>query len=612
MNPVSTVPAVGLALELSGFSCRYPGSADRALDGIDLKIEPGEFIVLAGGSGSGKSSLLRAACGLIPHFHGGEISGFVRVGGRLTAESGPGELADVVGYVAQDPETQLVSTTVAAELELPLRFRGDHPAGRARAVEEVALALGIPHLLPRTVTSLSGGELQRVALAAALVTRPPLILLDEPTSQLDPVSGDELIWLLRRLNEEWGVAVVLAEHRLERCLAAADRVIAMESGRLTFDGLPRQFLSWALEHRPELATPSALMFAEAGIEPLPIGVREARQILRQRTREQGPDQEDQTPNQDQPPNATGGDLTSYAVQKTPRTGAAGTFPGSGGDLGSYAVQKAPRMWRGSRAGARARAGAGAGTRARARDLVLRAERLWVELDSGDGATDVLRGIDLEVEAGEKVALMGRNGAGKSTLLRAAAGLLEPASGRIQTPAGIALLTQNPGDFLVRERIGDELSGPAAEAALRAVGLDLSPDRDPRDLSGGERQRLALAICLAGRIEGSELPGLICLDEPTRGMDRGLKSHLTELAGRLASQGAAVVISTHDVEFAVDFADRVVLLGDGEVIADAECAEVLSGGWYFASETARVLDRPGLVSIGQGVRFLRDQYLEGPA
>lgn len=557
MNPVAELRASGLALEIDGLSYTYSGAPAPSLTEVDLTIEPGEFIVLAGGSGSGKTSLLRAACGLIPHFHGGEISGRTMVAGRDTRENGPGELADVVGYVAQDPETQIVSTTVAAELDLPLRFRGDHPAERARAVEEVALALGIPHLLPRTVTTLSGGELQRVALAVALVTRPPLILLDEPTSQLDPVSGDELIWLLRRLNEEWGVAVVLAEHRLERCLAAADRVIAMDSGRLGFDGSPVDFLGWAVAERPELATPSALMFAGAGIEPLPTGVRDARRILRNR-QTGGPGSTD-GPGPSDGPTRSGGDSSAHSRQIAPRDVAGG--------------------------------------------LVLESKGLWVELDPGEGPVDVLRGVDLRVRAGEKVALMGRNGAGKSTLMRAAAGIVEPVSGSVEAPGGIALLTQNPGDFLVRERIGDELPGPAGAAALAAVGLDVSPDRDPRDLSGGERQRLALAIALAGRMEGDALSGVICLDEPTRGMDRGLKARLTELADRLASRGAAVLISTHDVEFAVSFADRVVLLGDGEVIADAEMPTVLSGGWYFASEAARVLDRPGLVSIDQGIAAL---------
>ena len=183
----------------------------------------------------------------MPHFHGGEIGGS-RWRARRDATRPP-QLA-AVGYVSQDPETQVVSTTVAAEIDLPLEMRGDSEADRARAVEEVALALAIPHLLGRTVDTLSGGELQRVALAAALVTRPSLVLLDEPTSQLDPVAGDELIWLLRRLNEEWGVAVLLAEHRLERCLAAADRVVAMASGGIAFDGAPAEFLAWSHSDPP--------------------------------------------------------------------------------------------------------------------------------------------------------------------------------------------------------------------------------------------------------------------------------------------------------------------------------------------------------------------------
>jgi energy-coupling factor transporter ATP-binding protein EcfA2 len=266
-------------LEISHFSYRYPQASEDILRDISLRVEPGEFVVLAGRSASGKTTLLRAACGLVPHFHGGEVSGEVMIAGLDTREHGPAELAPKVGYVAQDPETQVVSTTVAAEIELPLELRGEPPAARARAVEEVALALAIPELLPRPVDTLSGGELQRVALAAALVSRPALVLLDEPTSQLDPVAGDELIWLLRRLNEEWGMAILLCEHRLERCLAAADRVVAMEAGRVAYDGDPGGFLAWALEHDPALATPGARLFDLAGIRPLPVGVKSAREIL---------------------------------------------------------------------------------------------------------------------------------------------------------------------------------------------------------------------------------------------------------------------------------------------------------------------------------------------
>ncbi|HWC49005.1 MAG TPA: ATP-binding cassette domain-containing protein [Solirubrobacterales bacterium] len=546
------------ALAVEGLSYSYPrasgrgeGVPRRALDGVSLEVAPGEFVLLAGRSASGKSTLLKAACGLVPHFHGGEIEGEVRVADLDALEAGPGELAAAVGYLAQDPETQVVSTTVAAEIELPLEMRGDAPTDRARAVEEVALALAIPHLLDRAVDTLSGGELQRVALAAALVTRPRLILLDEPTSQLDPVAGDELIWLLRRLNEEWGVAVLLAEHRLERCLAAADRVVAMEGGGIAFDGAPADFLRWSHENDAALSTPAARLFSLAGLMPLPVGVRDARQTLR------------------------------------------GTGIGHPPHIASRRVPDP-----------------------RSSEPVLRAQNLWVELDRGEEMRDVLRGIDLEVRPGERIALMGRNGAGKSTLLRTAAGLHEPVAGKLEIDS-IALLTQNPSDYLVRERVGDELPGDEGMAALRVVGLEHAMDADPRDLSGGERQRLALAIALAGRMEGEQLPPLVALDEPTRGMDRARKDDLVALIRGLAggvdfvshegtkATGTAVVVATHDVEFAAAFAERVVLLGEGVVIADGPMEEILSGGWYFATEVARVLDLPGVVTPEQGAAVLKE-------
>jgi energy-coupling factor transport system ATP-binding protein len=555
-------------LEIERLGYAYSGSERQALREVDLSVRVGELIVIAGRSASGKTTLLRAACGLVPHFHGGEISGRVSVAGHDTREAGPGELAGVVGYVAQDPETQVVSTTVQAEIALPLELRGDPPAGRARAVEEVALALAIPHLLPRATDTLSGGELQRVALAAALVTRPQLVLLDEPTSQLDPVAGDELIWLLRRLNEEWGMSILLSEHRLERCLAAADRVIAMEDGAIAFDGAPRNFLAWALDHDPALATPGARLFSLAGIEPLPTGVKQARETL-----------------------AAGGGEGEALREGAPHP-----------SLSRHSREdRLPTTAVGSaRSGAKRSGGATA-------PPVLQASDLWIELDRGDEIHDVLRGIELRVLRGERVALMGRNGAGKSTLLRTAAGLLQPAHGTVSAPAGVALLGQSPDDYLVRERVGDELPGNEGRKALAAVGLEHAADVDPRDLSGGERQRLALAIALAGRAEHGELPGVVALDEPTRGMDRKRKDDLAEMIDRISSQGAGIVVATHDVEFAVTFAERVVLLGDGIVIADASAEEVLSGGWYFATEVARILGLPGVVTAEQGATRIGGEW-----
>jgi energy-coupling factor transport system ATP-binding protein len=238
------------------------------------------------------------------------------------------------------------------------------------------------------------------------------------------------------------------------------------------------------------------------------------------------------------------------------------------------------------------------------DTAREVKGLWVEHDRGDEMRDVLKGIDLTIRPGERVALMGRNGAGKSTLLRAAAGLHAPVAGRLSVDS-VALLSQNPGDYLVRERVGDELPGDEGLAALRVVGLEHALDADPRDLSGGERQRLALAIALAGRMEGQQLPGVVALDEPTRGMDRARKGELVALIEQLA-RAAAVIIATHDVEFAAAFAERVVLLGDGVVIADGPADEILSGGWYFATEVARVLDLPGVVTPEQGAAALGDR------
>jgi energy-coupling factor transport system ATP-binding protein len=510
------------ALAVERLEYRYPEARGLALDAVDFELAEGEFAVLAGRSGSGKSTLLRAACGLVPHFHGGEIAGDVRVAGRSIRDAGPAELAGAVGFVSQEPETQVVSTTVRAELELPLELRGATPVETARAVEEAALALGIEGLLDRTTDSLSGGELQRVGLGAALVTGPPLLLLDEPTSQLDPVAGDELIALLRRLNEEWGVAVLLGEHRLERCLPSADRVIALEAGAVAYDG-PAAGFGLAVRRRlPALATPVTRLFELAGIDESPVSVKSARARLAERGLE---------------------------------VAAAGPDP--------EPVADPPG------------------------EPVLACRRLRVELEGTDALRPVLGGVELEVAAGERVALMGPNGAGKSTLLRTCAGILEPAGGAIDVPGGCALLSQRPDDYLVRERVGEELPGEEGAAALAAVGLDVPAGADPRDLSGGERQRLALAIAMAGRGAGGRPPGLVCLDEPTRGQDRALKEDLSEWIAELATQGAGLLVATHDVEFAARFATRVVMLARGRKIADGAPQEVLGGGWYFATETARL-------------------------
>ncbi len=573
-------------VELRDFSYRYPGASSDALSGVNLSVQAGELVVLAGASGSGKSTLLRAISGLVPHFHGGEAAGLVTVAGMDTRVHGPGELARKVGTLFQDPETQVVMGTVRAELAFALENRGEAPAAIARAVEEVALALAIDHLLARSTAELSGGELQRVALGATLAGRPAVVVLDEPTSQLDPVAGDELIGLLRRLNEDSDLTIVLAEHRLERCLAVADRVVAISGGRIVVDAVPDKFLRWAAMHAPAHCTPGARLLAGLGLQPVP-GVKRARAELRQH-----------------------GLLPSGSSGNSGNSGSFGSFGsfGSSGTSGTSGASATPSPG----AGDDPRPARGPGARyrrwreaQRPDAAALRFDGVWHELDRGP---TILRDLSLRIDPGERVALMGRNGAGKSTLLRHAAGLSRATRGRVTVSGRVALLLQNPTDYLVHDTVAQETT----PAALRVVGLD--PDRlsarHPRELSGGEKQRLALAIVLGepGQVDGSA-PAVVCLDEPTRGMDRTVKD---ELAALLHSLPAAVLVATHDPEFVAAFAQRVVLLADGAVIADGPAAEVLAGGMYFATETARILGGAGGALLpAQGVALLRRAPDGGP-
>ncbi|HEX5621734.1 MAG TPA: ATP-binding cassette domain-containing protein [Solirubrobacteraceae bacterium] len=508
------------ALERAGVSYTYPDAAAPALRDVTFTIEPGEFVVLAGGSGSGKSTLLRAAAGLVPHFHGGTFAGRLRCDGLDTREHGPAELAAVAGTLFQDPETQVVMATVRSELAFPLENRGWGAAAVARGVEEAALALGIAPLLDRSTRELSGGELQRVALGAAVAGQPRVLLLDEPTSQLDPVAGDELLGVLRRINEEWGTAVIVAEHRLERCLPAADRVLALRDGALVFDGTADDFAAWA---PPELQPPVTRLCALAGVPDRPATVKAARRALAAR---EGSDPFIGTPG-----------LTRQSRGQTP--------------------------------------------------AVLQLRRAWYEIKDGPA---ILKGVDVGLAAGEAVALMGRNGAGKSTLLRMLAGLIEPTRGKVVRAGRVALLLQNPGDYFLHDRIGDDVPDAGALA-----------DRHPRDVSGGERQRLALELVLASGTP----PVAVCLDEPTRGMDRGHGARLAARLRDLAADGTAVLVATHDAEFAAAWADRTILLGDGLPVADAPTIEVLGGGWYFATQTARVLGGGALLPE-DGAALLRER------
>jgi energy-coupling factor transport system ATP-binding protein len=516
MNPLTLAEsAFAGAVSFDRFGYRYSAEAEPALTDVTLTIEPGEFVLVCGDSGSGKSTFLRAISGLVPHHFGGVASGEVSICGFDLRESDAGRLAAVCGTLLQDPESQSVMDGVQAEIAFPLENLGRSAAEIAIAVNETAAALGIESLLTRRTNELSGGELQRVALAAALAPRPSVLVLDEPTSQLDPVAADELIATLKRLSVDHGTTIVIADHRVERPLEVADRVIAFEEGRAT------RLDQWSGRRS---MTPLAELFSLAGFDELPTDAAAARRLL-------GGRPEDKLPVPAQKPS---GEVVLELARARYR------YPGS--------------------------------------------------------AADALQSVDLELRAGERCALIGANGSGKSTLLRVAHGIFDASGGVVQRGGEVALLLQNPNDYLIHERVADE----APAESLARFGLKELADRDPRDLSGGERQRLALAIVM------QHDPTALLLDEPTRGMDNKRRQELIELLDAIAGRGTAVIVATHDVEFAARFSERTIMLGGGKVLADGRSRELLAGGWHFSTATARLFPGSGALTPQEGAELLRKE------
>jgi len=494
----------------------YAGAPAPTLADVDLHIPEGELVLVMGSTGSGKTTLLRSINGLVPHFSGGTLRGRVVVDGRDTATHPPRDLADVVGFVGQDPVTGFVTDNVEDELAYGMESLGLAPATMRKRVEETLDLLGLADLRNRPLANLSGGQQQRVAIGSVLTTHPSVLVLDEPTSALDPLAAEDVLSTLQRLVHDLGLTVVLAEHRLERVVQHADRIVWVPgSARPLVDGDP----ATVLEQTP-IAPPVVELGRIAGWSPLPLTVRDARR--------------------------RSADLRDKLSDVPPPEHSAPT-------LGEAVAE--------------------------ARDLV-----------AGYGRKVVVNGIDLTVRAGEVVALMGRNGAGKSTLLRTLVGLHEARSGRVRVDR-VGLVPQVPADILYAATVADECTTSDRDSGLatgttRALFERLAPgipdDRHPRDLSEGQRLTLALAIVLAAQ------PRLVLLDEPTRGLDYNAKRRLVVVLRDLAADGHGVVLATHDVELVAEVASRVVVLADGEVVADGSAPEVVVSSPAFAPQVAKVM------------------------
>ncbi|WP_030970441.1 ABC transporter ATP-binding protein [Streptomyces sp. NRRL S-1824] len=543
-------------------SVQYEGAARPTLSGVDLTVPEGELVLLVGPSGVGKSTLLGAVSGLVPHFTGGTLRGRVMVDGRDTRTHKPRELADLVGTVGQDPLSHFVTDTVEDELAYGMESLGLAPDVMRRRVEETLDLLGLAGLRDRPIATLSGGQQQRVAIGSVLTPHPKVLVLDEPTSALDPAAAEEVLAVLQRLVHDLGTTVLMAEHRLERVVQYADQVVLLPSpGAAPVMGAPADIMAVSPVHPPVVA-----LGRLAGWEPLPLSVRDARRRatdLRERLATA------------EPPSPA----PSAPAAPAPLPAAAPVRRSLFGRLRTPAPRSAPEG---------------------VVEATTRVEGLGVRR----GRVEALRRVTLSVTPGETVALMGRNGAGKSTLLAALVGLVGPTTGTVLVGGRaphrthprdmvrrVGLVPQEPRDLLYADTVAAECAAADADAgaaagSCRATVSELLPDvpddTHPRDLSEGQRLALALAIVLTAR------PPLLLLDEPTRGLDYAAKARLIRVLRDLAAEGHAIVLATHDVELAAELAHRVVILADGEVVADGPTRQVVVSSPAFAPQTAKIL------------------------
>ncbi|MFF3962982.1 ABC transporter ATP-binding protein [Streptomyces griseorubiginosus] len=563
-------------------SVTYDGAAEPTVQGVDFEVPEGELVLLVGPSGVGKSTLLGAVSGLVPHFTGGTLRGRVTVAGRDTRTHKPRELADVVGTVGQDPLSHFVTDTVEDELAYGMESLGLPPAVMRRRVEETLDLLGLAPLRARPLATLSGGQQQRVAIGSVLTPHPEVLVLDEPTSALDPAAAEEVLAVLQRLVHDLGTTVLMAEHRLERVIQYADQVALLPApGARLRVGTPAEMMAESPVYPPVVD-----LGRLAGWTPLPLTVRDARRRagdLRERLA-------GRIPKDNAPAAADGGPAPQGppAPDHETETGGAGGNPGTPRRRRAFRTRPTPPA-----------------TVHIADVTALSVRRAHVQ---------ALRHIDLTVSPGETIALMGRNGAGKSTLLNALVGLVAPSTGTVQvggapphrTPPRdlvrrVGLVPQEPRDLLYADTVAAECraadkDAAAAPGTCRALVTDLLPgvsdDTHPRDLSEGQRLALALAVVLTAR------PPLLLLDEPTRGLDYAAKARLVGLLTDLAAAGHAIMLATHDVELAAELAHRVILLAEGEVIADGPAADVITSSPSFAPQVSKILAPQRWLTVAQ--------------
>ncbi len=545
-------------------SYAYPQQKAPVLRNLSLEIAEGEFVLVVGPSGAGKSTFLRCLNGLAPHFYGGRFSGQVRVAGRDPVALEPRGMADVVGFVFQDPEAQFVVDTVEDELVFALENFALPQALMRKRVEEALDQLSIAHLRSRRVSTLSGGEKQRVALAAVMTLHPQVLVLDEPTSQLDPQAAEEVLIALRQLNEDLGLTVILSEHRLERVVQYADRILYFPGpGEPVLDGPPETVLS-----QIPLTPPLVTLGKALGWRPLPLTIKEARRFTRQLNL---------APAAPAAPAANGDGAACNLTVENAWYDYAGREALRGVSLAFRPGELVALMGRN---------GAGKTTLMKLMVGLLRVKQGRIRL-AGTHASAALYAH-------------GKGHPGAEALVNTSK------LGVDEIAKTIGYVPQDPGLLLFQDTLEQELTftrqghalpadRAADQALLASLGLARLAGHYPRDLSGGERQRAALAAILVAD------PQVLLLDEPTRGMDYQNKAELVKLLRSYRQAGKTIIMATHDVELVAGCADRVVMLAEGQVVLDAPTRVAMTESLVFASQINKLLRDPAFLTVEDVLR-----------
>ena len=536
-----------MAIEFRSVGFTYAEQNTPVLHNVSFDVDEGEFVVVVGDTGVGKSTLLQLINGTVPHFTGGTLSGDVIVSGRSIRDHVPNRLADVVGIVPQDPLASFVTDIVEDELAYTMECLGLDAQTMRKRIEETIDILGLQSIRHRSIRTLSGGQQQRVAIAAVLVAHPRILVLDEPTSALDPNAADDVLSALQRLVHDVGITVVISEHRLERVLQFADRLIAIDSDGSVRVGEPRALLSETASVPPIIT-----MARTFGWTPLPLTVREAR--------------------------VAASELRAAMSTHTPPLR---LIPGD-----ASPVLTATRV----------NVRFGLHTALLNVDVNLRAGEICALMGrNGAGKSTLLRVLagDLEPTSGS-VRVQGEN----PRLLRGS-----------DLPHRIGVVPQQAGDLLLTQRVAQEcreadrdsqLAPGTTRALLAILAPEIDDDAHPRDLSEGQRLCLALAIVLAPQ------PDVLLLDEPTRGLDYSGKHRLGDILTAAAAAGTAIMIATHDVELAAELAHTVLVLAEGDVVAHDSATTVLTTSPLFAPQIAKVLAPAPWLRIEDVFRAWREQ------